>query len=66
MTDKETEIRNNALRLAYAIERQSDPGTVSKLAQILNYDRAQLQKDMAALAQYVSEYNRLQREAAED
>ena len=66
MADKEIETRNNALRLAYTLERQADPSTVRKLAQALQYDPTQLQKDIAALAQYVSDYNRLQKESAED
>ena len=62
MKDKKIELRNDALRLAYAIERQSEPATVRKLAQILNYDPAQLQKDIAHLARYVSECSHRQSE----
>ena len=59
------ETRNNALRLAYAIQRQADESKIQALANLLNYDRAQLAKDIDALASYVSEYSTLQREAEE-
>ena len=52
MTEQE---KHNAQRLAFAIERHADPGTIRQLAKLLNYEPAQLGKDIEALARFVSE-----------
>lgn len=46
--------RENAHRLAGALERNAEnPGTVSQLARILNYEPEQLRQDMTRLLSYI-------------
>ena len=52
MTEQE---KHNAQRLAFAIERHADPGTIRQLARLLNYESDQLRTDIEALARFVSE-----------
>lgn len=50
-----TRTQENAHRLAAALERHSDPRTVDRLAEILDYLPAQLAEDIRALAQLMEE-----------
>lgn len=51
-----TRTRENVRRLAGALERHSDPRTVDRLAEILDYLPAQLAEDIRALAQLTEEW----------
>ena len=73
MTDHETaqhrERRNNAERLACALERFADEcGMIQQLSLRIHYDRAQLVKDIHDLYDFVNEYAWKERdsEPAED
>ena len=47
------ERKNNAKRLAYALERHSSPSMIQQLAMLLNYNEPQLEKDISELIAYI-------------